>query len=263
MVALDSSIANYKLWVYDLFREKETRLTFGSNRDNFPIWAPDGKSLVFASIKNGPYDIFEKRADTTGSEEPVLQSVAAKYPTDWSPDGRFIAYTSTTPGNSKAVVWILPRVGDRKPYIFLQGDFNMVEGNFSPDGHWLAYSSDETGRSEIYVTPFPGGGSKWQVSAAGGSGPRWRRDGKELFYMAADSTLIAAEVDTSGSVFQVGALRPLFHLALRTGLPRLDLSGFVGYDAAPDGKWFVVNSPPAGNPPPITLITNWTPKPRK
>jgi hypothetical protein len=81
--------------------------------------------------------------------------------------------------------------------------------------------------------------------------------------MAADSTLMAAEVDTSGSVFQVGALRPLFHLVLRTGVTRLDLSGVVGYDAAPDGKWFVVNSPPAGNAPPITLITNWTPKPGK
>jgi len=260
VAVLDSSVANYKLWVYDLFREKETRLTFGSNRDNYPIWAPDGKSLVFASIKKGPYDMFEKRSDTTGSEEPVLQTDAAKYPSDWSLDGRFIAYT---PGNSKTAVWIFPRFGDRKPYIFLQGDFNIGEAHFSPDGHWLAYSSDESGRSEIYVTPFPGGGSKWQISAAGGSGPRWRRDGKELFYMAADSTLIAAEVDTSGSVFQVGALRPLFHLVLRTGVTRLDLSGFVGYDAAPDGKWFVVNSPPAGNPPPITLITNWTPKPGK
>jgi len=75
--------------------------------------------------------------------------------------------------------------------------------------------------------------------------------------------MIAAEVGTSGSVFQVGPLRPLFHLALRTGVTRRDLYGFVGYDAAPDGKWFVVNSPPPGNPPPITLITNWTPKPGK
>ena len=263
VAVLDSSVANYKLWIYDLFRDKQTRLTFGTNRDSYPIWTPDGKSVVFGSTKNGPYDIFEKRSDTTGSEELALQSGAAKYPTDVSPDGRFLAYTSTTPGNTKAAVSILPRFGDRRPYIFLQGEFNGGEGRFSPDGHWLAYSSDESGRPEIYVTPFPGGASKWQVSAFGGSTPRWRRDGKELFYMAADSTLIAAEVDSSGSVFQVGALRPLFHLVLRTGVTRLDLSGVVGYDAAPDGKWFVVNSPPAGNAPPITLITNWTPKPGK
>jgi len=266
LVVLDSSVANYKLWVYDLFQEKETRLAFGPNRDFSPIWAPDGKSLVFASIKRGPYDLFEKRSDTTGSEERVLESKATKYPTDWSRDGRFIAYNSTTPGKSKSAVWVLPRFGERKPYIFLQGDFNIGEGHFSPDGHWLAYSSDESGLSEIYVTPFPKGGSKWQISRAGGSSPRWRRDVKELFYMAADSTLIAAQVDTSRSVFQVGALRPLFHVALRTGVSRLDVSsttGQGGYDAAPDGKWFVVNSPPGGNPPPITLITNWTPTPGK
>jgi eukaryotic-like serine/threonine-protein kinase len=261
VVVLDSSVANYKLWIYDLFKEKETRLTFGSDRENSAIWAPDGKSLVFASIKKGPYDIFEKRSDTTGSEESVLQSGAAKSPTDWSRDGRFIAYTSTTPGNSKAAVWILPRFGDCKPYIFLQGDFNLEDAFFSPDGHWLAYDSDETGRSEIYVTPFPEAGSKWQVSAAGGTSPRWRRDGKEIFFLAGDSTLTAAEVDASGSVFQVGARRPLFHAMLRTGATRLDLSGVEGYDAAPDGRWFVVNSPAAGSPPPITLITNWAPEP--
>ena len=263
LVVLDSSVANYKLWVYDLFREKEIRLTFGPNREFSPIWAPDGKSLVFASNQKGPYDIFEKRSDSSGGEERVLQSNATKYPTDWSADGRFIAYNSTTPGKSKTAVWVFPRFGERNPYIFLQGDFNIGEGHFSPDGHWLAYTSDESGRSEIYVTSFPVGGSKRQISTAGGTSPRWRRDGKELFYMAADSTLIAAEVDTSGSVFQVGAVRPLFHMLLRTGASRLDLSstsGQIGYDAAPDGKWFVVNSPPAGNPPPITLITNWTPE---
>jgi hypothetical protein len=127
----------------------------------------------------------------------------------------------------------------------------------------MAYSSDESGRGEVYVTPFPGGGSKFQVSAAGGSIPRWRRDGKELFYLAADSELMAAEVDGSGSSFQVAAVRPLFHLLLKTGIARLDLeptSDQISYDAGPDGKWFVVNAPPIGSPPPITLITDWTPE---
>jgi serine/threonine protein kinase/Tol biopolymer transport system component len=264
---LDTSIVNYQLWLYDLFREKETRLTFGPNRNSFPVWAPDGNSVVFASNKNGPYDIFEKRSDSTGSEELVLQSDANKYPTDWSSDGRFIAYSSTSPreGKPKIAQWLLPRFGDRKPYVLLQGEFNVGEGHFSPDGRWLAYTSDESGRAEIYVTPFPVGSSKWQVSSAGGSSPRWRRDGKELFYLAADSELMAAEVD-GGPIFQVGTVHSLFHLFLRTGPSRLDLSptsGQIGYDAAPDGKWFVVNSPPAGSPPPITLITHWTPEPGK
>ena len=257
VAVLDSSVANYKLWIYDLFREKQTRFTFGPSRTTFPVWAPDGNSLLFASNPKGPYDIFEKRSDSTGSEELVLQSEASKYPTSWSADGRFIAYSS---GKPKIEQWILPRFGERKPYVFLQGDFNVGEGRFSHDGRWLAYTSDESGRAEVYVTPFPGGGSKWQVSVTGGSSPRWRRDGKELFYLAADSELMAAEVDASGSVFQVGTVHSLFHLLLRTGPSRLDLSpssGQIGYDAAPDGKWFVVNSPPTGSPPPITLITNW------
>ena len=257
---LDSSVSNYKLWLYDLFREKETRLTFGPDRISNPVWAPDGSSIVYGANKKGPYDIFEKRADSTGTEELVLQSDANKYPTDWSADGRFIAYSAPSPGKSKIQVWILPRSGERKPYIFLGGDFNVGEGRFSPDGRWLAYTSDESGRAEVYATPFPSAASKWQVSVAGGSSPRWRHDGKELFYLAADSDLTAAQVDTSGAVFQVGAVRPLFHMLLRTGASRLDLSptsGQIGYDAAPDGKWFVVNSPLTGSPPPITLITNW------
>ncbi len=263
---LDSSAGNYLLWLYDLSREKETRLTFGPNRNRNPVWAPDGNTLVFAMNEKGLYDIVEKRADSTGSEQVVLESAANKYPTDWSADGRFIAYGSTSPGKSNSEVWILPRFGERKPYVFLQGDFNVGEAHFSPDGRWLAYTSDESGRAEVYVTPFPAGASKWQVTGAGGSNARWRRDGKELFYLAADSTLMAAEVNSSSSVFQVGAVRPLFHMLLRTGPSRMDLSptsGQIGYDAGPDGKWFVVNSPLAGNPPPITLISNWAAEQKK
>ena len=110
------------------------------------------------------------------------------------------------------------------------------------------------------MTSFPGGENKWQVSSAGGLNPRWRADGKELFYMAADSELMSVEVDNAGPVFQASAARPLFHLYLRTGPSRLDLgptAGQISYDASPDGKWFVVNSPPAGSQPPITLVTNW------
>jgi eukaryotic-like serine/threonine-protein kinase len=256
---LDPSVGNYKMWVYDVFREKETRLTFGPDRVSFPLWAPDGNALVYGANKRGPYDIFEKRADSTGSEQLLLQSDTSKFPTDWSADGRFVAYSASV-GTSKMEMWILPRSGERKPYVFLQGDFNVGEGRFSPDGRWLAYTSDESGRAEVYVTPFPSGASKWQVSTAGGSNPRWRHDGKEVFYLAANSELTAAEVSTSGSVFQVGAVRPLFHILLRTGPSRLELSptsGQIGYDAGPDGKWFVVNSPLAGSPPPITLVTNW------
>ena len=262
---LDSSVVNYQLWIYDLFREKETRLTFGPHRSRNPAWAPDGKTLIFTMNKNGPYDLYEKRSDGTGSEELILESESYKYPTDWSADGRYVAFSSNS-AQQKTSVWILPRFGERKPYIFLQGDHNAGEARFSPDGRWVAYTSDESGRAEIYVTPFPQAASKWQVSAAGGTSPRWRRDGKELFYLAADSKLMAAEVAPGGSILQVGAVHPLFPVLLRTGPSRFELSSTseqIGYDSAPDGSWFVVNAPPAGIPPPITLITNWSADPKR
>jgi len=264
VAVLDSSVRNYTLWLYDLFREKQTRLTFGPSRSTFPAWSPDGSSVAFDSNKTGTYNLFEKRSDSTGDAELILESETNKYPTAWSADRRFIAYNTTSPGKYATELWIVPRFGERKPYAFLQGSFDVGQGQFSPDGRWMAYSSDESGKVEVYVTPFPGGGSKWQVSAAGGASPRWRRDGKELFYLAADSELMAAEVDTSGPTFQVAAVRPLFHVLLKTGVSRLDLdpsSDQISYDASPDGKWFVVNSPPAGSPPPITLITNWAVEP--
>jgi len=263
VAVLDSSVRNYKVWLYDLSRDKQTRLTFGPGRTTFPIWPPDGRSVAFASNHTGIYQLAQKRSDGTGSEEPILESDISKYPTAWSADGRFIAYNTTSPGKYATELWIVPRFGERKPYPFLQGNFDVGQGQFSPDGRWMAYSSNETGRPEVYVTPFPGGGSKWQVSGAGGTSPRWRRDGKELFYLAADSELMAAEVDGSGSSLQVAAVRPLFHLLLKTGIARFDInptSDQIGYDAGPDGKWFVVNAPPIGSPPPITLITDWTPE---
>ncbi len=263
VAVFDASFGNYELWLFDLSRGKMTRLTFDPSRSVYPVWAPDGSTIVFAENKKGTYNLFERRSDGMGGEGLVLESNSSLYPTAWSTDGRFIAYNTNSPGKSKTELWLLPRFGDRKPYAFLHGPFNVGQGNFSPDGRWMAYSSDESGRGEVYVTPFPGGGSKWQVSLAGGLNPIWRRDGKELYYLAADSQLMAAEVDTRGSVFQVGAVRPLFRVLLKTGALRLDLSptsGQIGYDASPDGKWFIVNSPPEGSPPPITLITNWTAK---
>jgi serine/threonine protein kinase/Tol biopolymer transport system component len=262
VAVLDASVANYKLWVYDIFRDKEMRLTLGPERHPTPVWSPDGKFIAFSSNKNGPYDIFDKRSNGTGTDELVLESNVSKYVTDWSGDNRYIAFSSTSPGRSRSEIWILPLFGERKPYIFVHGDFNAGEARFSPDGHWLAYASDESGRTEVYIIPFPSGGSKWQVSVAGGSSPRWRRDGKELFYMAADSGLMAAQVDSAGAGLQVTAVLPLFHLVLRTGPSRFDLSptsGQISFDTSPDGKWFVVNSPPPGSPPPLSLVTNWSP----
>jgi len=206
----------------------------------------------------------QRRSDGTGDESTILQSEISKYPTSWSSDGRFVAYNTTAPGQNLTELWIVPTSGDRKPFAFLSGSFNVGQGQFSPDGRWMAYGSDESGRPEVYVTPFPAGGTKWQISSAGGTSPRWRRDGKEIFYLSADSKLTSVEVNGSTSVFQAAAPHTLFPVLLKTGASRLDLNPTneqISYDAAPDGRWFVLNSPPVGSPPPITLITNWKPEP--
>src|SRR5438309_4316078 len=129
--------------------------------------------------------------------------------TNWSSDGRYILY-STGYGGSRTGndIWMLPMFGDRKPQPFLQTAFNEVYGRFSPDGHWVAYASNESGRFEIYVVPFPSRGGKWQVSTGGGLWPRWRHDGKELFYLTeTTTTIMAATVNGSGPTFEVGAVQ--------------------------------------------------------
>jgi eukaryotic-like serine/threonine-protein kinase len=145
---------------------------------------------------------------------------------------------------------------ERKPFPFVQTPFSEGLGRFSPNGRRVAYNSNESGRLEVYVVPFPMAGGKWQISTGGGEQPRWRRDGKELFYLN-ENVVMAAEVNSTGAAIQVGAVRRLFEVRRRTGGYR----GFgIGgaYDVTPDGQRFLVNAveQPAV-PPPITVITNW------
>ena len=143
-----------------------------------------------------------------------------------------------------------------KPFPFLQTPFQEFYARFSPDGHWIAYQSNESRRFEIYVAPFPGPGGKRQISTSGGTFPRWRRDGKEIFYVGPDRRLMAAEVNSKGDTIAVGQVRPL-------GAPpvRAASGAFLGYqyDVSPDGQRFLVVAPPEQNTvPPLTLIQNWT-----
>ena len=153
-------------------------------------------------------------------------------------------------------IWVLPLMGDGEPFVFLQTEFNESHGQFSPDGRWLAYTSDESGRNEIYVRPFPGPGGKWQISTAGGTLPRWGRDGTELFYLGEDDKLMAAEIKAAGSAINVTGVRPLFETRpIRTGSV---------YDVFSDGRRFLVNTqiePEVTSP--ITLVVNWMKDMRK
>ena len=148
--------------------------------------------------------------------------------------------------------------GDPTPRPFLQTSANEQYGRFSPDGRWVAFTSDESGREEVYVVPFPGPGARSLISTEGGVSPRWRRDGREIFYLQR-RTLMATAVNGEGSVFQTGPVARLFEASFRTESYQGYGTGSV-YDVAPDGQRFLINVGPTAEPAPtpITIVTNWT-----
>ena len=246
------ALSTRDIWIFDVARGLRTRFTFDPTDDLSPIWSPDGSRVVFASRRKGHLDLYQKASSGAGNEDVLFADSLDKFPTSWSPDGRFILYLATG-GTTGYDLWVLPLSGDRKPFPFLQTPFNEGPGQFSPDSRWIAYASNESGRNEIYVAPFPGPGGKWQISTAGGNLPRWRHDGKELFYLAPDNKLMVAAVNGQGAAFEVGAVGPLFEQMRPTGQRYI-------YDVSPDGQRFLVNTVGNQTAPttPITVVVNWT-----
>ena len=236
------------VWIQEAARA--SRFTFDPADDRIEIWSPDGARVVFASNRKGQYDLYQKPSDGSGSEEVLLQSADAKRPTSWSPDGRFILYGSAQNNND---LMVLPLTGDRKPFPFLSTPFNEQEGVFSPDGKRVAYQSNESGRFEIYVRPFPGPGGQWQVSAGGGTSPRWRADGKELYYLAPDLKLMAVAVAAQGATFAPGTPEALFQTHMAQALLKPQ------YDVARDGRFLIDTDLQDTSTEPIHLLLNWKP----
>jgi Tol biopolymer transport system component len=245
---LDSQSGAYDLWLYDLARGTPSRFTFDPKQDGYPVWSPDGTHIAFAGNRNGHFDLYQKSTVSGGKEEVLVESLLDKFPSDWSRDGRYLIYYQVDP-KTKYDIWALPLSGDRKPFPLLTSEFNEHRAGLSPDGRWLAYTSDETSLDEIYVQSFPSLGSKWKVSVHGGSRPVWSRDGKELYYIAADRKLMVATVK-AGTRFETGTPLPLFDV--RQGATRF-------FDVTPDGRRFLLIDPlPEAVTPPITLLVNWT-----
>jgi Tol biopolymer transport system component len=225
------------VWLLDVGRDTTTRLTYEQVRALFPVWSADGSSVIFGSVRGGEVNLYLKLASGAGDERLLLKSPdGAKSATSWSRDGGFLLYTVDN-SETKSDLWVLPLQGDRKPTPFLRTEFNESSGQFSPDGHWVAYTSDESGRDEIYVRDFSSGAAqgswdaagRWLISKSGGNSPRWRGDGKELFYVASDGKLMSVDVSAK-PLFKAGAPRPLFQLP----------AGFIGGDVSADGKRFLI-----------------------
>jgi len=243
----DLRTGNTDLWLYDLSRGTSSRFTFDPSQDSNALFSPDGQRVVFTSTRNGVPELFQKLTSGAGREELLVAS--GGNPNDWSSDGRHILYQrfDTRTGWD---LWVLPLSGDRKPFPVVQTAHGEREGHFSPDVRWIAYDSTESGRREVWIQPFPPTGSKWQVSTGGGFSPRWRGDGKELYYVAADGTLTAVAV-SGGSTPEFGTPAVLFQTMFREG-------AYGSYAVSGDGQRFLMNVPPdAGDVTPITVVVNW------
>jgi Tol biopolymer transport system component/predicted Ser/Thr protein kinase len=253
-----SDAGNQDVWVMDIARGVTSRLTFDPANDNLPLWSPDGLRILYADNRSGGYDLYVKAATGAGQEEVLVKMGTPNgFGTSWSRDGRFLMYTVRAAGTKTGYdLWIAPQFperagGDRKPFPYLQTQFNEFGGAFSPDGRWVAYISDESGRDEIYVQAFPLSGAKFQISTGGGVEPAWRSDGTELFYRSADGNLMAVSVK-SGATFETSVPKSLFPLVVPAGGV-----GRQSYAVTNDGQRFLVAASVGEKSVPLTVVLNW------
>jgi eukaryotic-like serine/threonine-protein kinase len=247
-VALDIDNGTPDIWVFDLLRGVRTRLTFGPIQNNFPVWSPDGKWIVYTSDRNGHSNLCRKPSDGSGAEEILLTDVQIITPSDWTRDGKYIIY-DRGPGGVQEI-WALPLEGDRKPFLIVSR-VNSGSGHarLSPDGHWLAYMSNESGSLQVYVIAFGGGQGKWQVSTTSGGMPEWSADGKQLYFMDVTYNLYAAPVKEVAGALQFGNAQTLIE---HWSAPQ------VFYDIFPDGKKILLDRVSQRVSQSVTVVTNFT-----
>ena len=245
---------NLNIWVFDLARGTKTRLTFPPFSDRQPSWAPDGKSVAFLSNRSGPPHIYVNASDGTGAPTALPEDDASEFAPRFTSDGRYLLFERLAERpNSRREIWGVLLSGDRKAFAVIQSQYDVYAPAPSPDGKWLAYESRESGRPEICAVPFLHGTGKWEVSTAGGVQPRWRRDGRELFYISTDNKIMSAEITEQESSLLIGKVQSLFQVN------PVPFAGGSNYDVTGDGKKFVVASLPASQvSQPLTVVVNWT-----
>ena len=255
---------NRDIWLFDVARGVGLRSTFGMSDNILPLWSPDGREIVFSSNREGGvYSLYRKFADGSQPERLLLKTDRNAAATSWSRDGQFLVYQKfESSGGALNRLWVLPLGGDAKPVALPTSGFDEITGRLSPDGRWLAYASNETGRYELYVREFTGtasaaGGGKWIVSRDGGYWPMWRKDGKELWYIAGDQTTVMSVSLEEGRSFQSTAPRVAFHVPLER-FRDVGIASWANVAPSSDLKRFVVPLPveqPA--PQEFKALVNW------
>jgi hypothetical protein len=250
----DEKANNVDVWIESTTGAANSRFTFDPSEEVTAVWSRDGKMIAYRSAGGIGASLFLKPATGLEREKKRFTLPAASMddliPNSWSLDGQQILFTHQVP--SGEYLELIPVAGG-EPTRFLAGKGSEVNGQISPDGKWVAYASDESGTWEIYVTSFPGAAGKWQVSRGGGSEPRWRGDGKEIFYIAPSGILTAVPVNGEG-IFATGTPTPLFQVHGRAPISSTDV---FTYDVAKDGQRFLVNRyVKPEHVPPLTILLN-------
>ena len=252
---------NSDVWLLDIERGVRRRFVAHPALDSHPLWSPTGRQIVFQRFQNGAGDLYLKSTDSDRAEEFLFGNSRGNIPTDWSRDGKYVLYKQGSgTGASGWDIWALPMTGERKPFPVAQTPFEERDGQFSPDAKWVAYHSDESGQFEVYVQPFPSG-RREQVSTAGGAQVHWRSDGKELFYVALDGSLMAVPIQLDSVKMTVRPGVPVRLFATRLAGGVLQAVSRQQYTPSLDGSRFLMHTV-SGEPQsaPITVILNWRPK---
>jgi Tol biopolymer transport system component len=239
---------NEDVWIRELSTDSLMRFTFGPGLNQVPIWRSDGNRVLFASNQGLEFALVQKNADGSGAQQHLANLGGLQQGFwDCSRDGRYLLLWKY------GELWYMP-LSDGEPKPLLQAQWFVRNAQFSPDGRWLAYSANETGDWEVYVAPFPSVNGKWQVSRGGGGEPRWRRDGKELFYLSSEGKMMAVTVKTDGN-FEAASPVTLFQTHLGQPISSYDL---VSYDVTGDGQKFLINTKvDEPNAAPLSITMNW------
>ncbi|HXD73271.1 MAG TPA: hypothetical protein VN628_06030 [Vicinamibacterales bacterium] len=228
-----------QLWVYDAEGKSRERLDQNLADENWMIWSPDGKRVAYNSQRTKGLDIYGRDVGSKSENLLAIDEEGGQWPVSWSPDGKNVLVVTNTveTGND---IWVLPLGKNGKPYPFLASDAQENWAAFSPNGKWVAFSFKETGEdTQLYVTTFPKAGRRYLVSARGGFQARWRRDGKELFFLATNGTLttslMVADVDGDAKDFEVKDVKKLFDTAV-------PYPPYHAYDVSADGQRILISS---------------------